>query len=161
MLFSIRDFRLIFLFILSVFVFFYSLFYPGKTLVDAVDRGDIVTVRSYLENGGTPNPKNFFESNPLFVAADRGQEEIVELLLKKGAKVNVYSMESTPLHQAVAAKNLNIVKMLVEHGAEVNAIDKHNKKTPLDYAMFVNDSSITSYLRKHGALYSAKLLRKK
>jgi ankyrin repeat protein len=155
-----KDFRLMFLFILSMLVFTYSLFYPGKALIDAVEHGDIVTVRNYLESGGTPNLNNFFESNPLFLSADRGQEEIVGLLLEKSSEVNIYSMNTTPLHRAVVAKNLSIVKMLVEHGADINALNKDDKETPLDCAMFVNDSSIALYLKEHGAVNSAKLLRK-
>ena len=143
----------------------YSFLYPGKSLINAVDRGDIVSVRKYIDGGGDPNISNLFGSNALFFAVDKGHKDIVELLLEKGAKTNVSCMGSTPLHQAVAIKDLDIVKMLVEHGADINALTKGNKRdkpqTPLDYAMIGNNSYVASYLKEHGAVYSVVLLHKK
>lgn len=157
---SKKEIIIFYSFIIVIPVIYLS-FYPGKALVDAAKRRDIISVRNYLNTGGDPNISNFLGNNALFFAADRGHEDIVRLLLQRGAKVNVTSMGSTPLHQAVAVENLIIVKMLVEHGAEVNALTRDDKKTPLDYAMFVNDPSIALYLKEHGAVSSVALLHKR
>lgn len=77
---------------------------------------------------------------PLLVAAASGCCEIVQLLLDKGAKVNVQvtvtpkvlasglvdhlqslGTLSTPLHEAAAANSLDIVNCLLEAGADVSA----------------------------------------
>lgn len=153
--------RLLIFFILMLAPVVYLHTYPGKTLVDASIRGDILSVKRYLDGGGDPNVKNLLDDNALFFAADKGHKEIVRLLLENGAKVNVTCMNSTPLHQAVATKDLDIVKMLVEYGANINALTKDDEKTPLDYAMLGNVPHIASYLKQHGALYSVELIHRK
>lgn len=157
---SKKEIVIFYSFIIAIPVIYLS-FYPGKTLVDAAKRRDIISVRNYLNAGGDPNISNLLGNNALFFAADRGHEDIVRLLLQRGAKVNVTCMGSTPLHQAIAMKDLIIVKMLVEHGAEVNVLTRDDKKTPLDYAMLVDDPSIALYLKEHGAVSSVALLHKK
>ena len=63
----------------------------------------------------------------LHFAAENGREEVVELLLSKGANVNVSDgFGRTPLHLAAAEGHLEVVKMLVKANAKRDA-----KTTPI------------------------------
>ena len=54
------------------------------------------------------------------VARFSGDEQLVEVLLERGARVNVQSKHEkfTPLMVALARSNIKIVKMLLEYGAD-------------------------------------------
>jgi uncharacterized protein len=72
----------------------------------------------------------------LGLAAFFGQVEVVEYLIKSGAKVNIPSsnpMHVQPLHSAVAAHHMQISEMLLEAGANVNAVQQDGY-TPLHVA---------------------------
>lgn len=61
--------------------------------------------------------------------------DLVELLLKSNAKVNVKDVDgSTPLHLAVINGDRDIVQLLVENGAKIMVKDNDNQ-TPYDYAI--------------------------
>ncbi|GIJ86797.1 hypothetical protein Asppvi_005693 [Aspergillus pseudoviridinutans] len=61
---------------------------------------------------------------PLYIAAEKGVEAVVELLLQRGARMDMigYARE-TSLHAAISANSIKAVSLLIEHGANVNAID--------------------------------------
>jgi len=62
---------------------------------------------------------------PLMEAAGHGQWQVVEFLIRRGARVDFADGRGwTPLHQAAARGDLMIVKILVEHGAKVDARTK-------------------------------------
>ena len=51
-----------------------------------------------------------------------GHKEIAQLLLKKGANVNIATLlKSTPLHVAVSYNQKELVELFVENDADVNA----------------------------------------
>ena len=58
------------------------------------------------------------KSSALHYAAEKGHIDVVSLLIKKGAIVNVRNMwEKTPLHSASNHGHLEIVKLLIDNGA--------------------------------------------
>lgn len=68
---------------------------------------------------GLDSKKN--RDTALHLACERNNEEIVRVLLRNRAKVNVVgSLNQTPLHCAVMRGNLRIVKLLIRCGADVN-----------------------------------------
>ena len=86
------------------------------------------------------------EQNPLLYAAEKGQKEIAELLITKGADVNAKDSQGwTLLQHAAINGHKEIAQLLIANGADVNAKD-HNGETPLDYA----DDETADLLRKHG-----------
>ena len=57
-------------------------------------------------------------ATPLHFAADRGHEEVVKLLISKGADVNaVCRYGLTPLTLATVAKRKDIMELLIKQGA--------------------------------------------
>ena len=67
-------------------------------------------------------------------AALKGQTEIADILIAKGASVSVRDRSgATPLHQAALKGNLRIAALLLEHGAAVDARDGDGA-TPLHAA---------------------------
>ena len=82
----------------------------------------------------------------LHLAARRGNVEIMEALVKAGAKVDRMGNDrQTPLHEAVAnptSTALENVKFLIAHGARVNARDKYNN-TPLHAALEAGPTEAT------------------
>ncbi len=67
-----------------------------------------------------PSARDYW--SPLNLAAWNGNEQVVKLLLDRGADVNsTEDYGCTPLHRAAMMGHLSIVKMLVEYGADINA----------------------------------------
>jgi ankyrin repeat protein len=60
----------------------------------------------------------------LLHAIDRNYLDIVQLLVERGAPVNVVSPE-TPLTRAIMQGHLDIAKFLIENGAEINLVIKY------------------------------------
>ena len=71
---------------------------------------------------------------PLHLAAARGYEAAIMVLLEAGADPNARDIERrTPLHEAVKSGNVTAVNRLIECAAEVHYTDKEDK-TPLHHA---------------------------
>ncbi|MGL9726501.1 MAG: ankyrin repeat domain-containing protein, partial [Wolbachia sp.] len=72
---------------------------------------------------------------PLYIAAVEGYENIVEPLLRYGAKVDAEDKEegTTPLHLTAKYGDTNLAKAIITKGANVNAVNRF-RETPLDYA---------------------------
>ena len=64
----------------------------------------------------------------IHVAAMRGDERTISLLLEAGADPNsVGDMGSTPLHYAYTRKHDGVVKLLLDHGASTTTRDEFGK----------------------------------
>lgn len=72
----------------------------------------------------------------LHMAADRGREAMVQLLLRKGADSGpIDDNRNTPLHLAAARADLGVARLLVNAGAPVRV--KNNRgESPLDLAKY-------------------------
>lgn len=70
-------------------------------------------------------------------AAQKGHLEIVKLLLKNGASLELKSFDNgwTPLHCAVSENRIEVLKFLLKQGADPNTRGTHNK-TPLFIACY-------------------------
>jgi ankyrin repeat protein len=75
-----------------------------------------------LEKGIDVDGHKDFPYTPLHIAASNGTEEIVDLLLSKGADVNILSSAGSPLHRAVNGGNTNVIRKLLKEGADINAL---------------------------------------
>jgi cytohesin len=79
------------------------------------------------------NAKDNEDFTPMHYAAQHGHQDVVELLISKGADVNPTNECRKPLHLAVIGGHTDIVKLLTEKGADVNAEDCYSD-VPLVYA---------------------------
>jgi ankyrin repeat protein len=99
------------------------------------------------------NDKKYDGATLLYRAANMGNCSVVSYLINAGADMYAKNgeNENTALHIAVIADRSAVVKMLVED-FKMN-VNVQNKKgsTPYHLAMIMWESSVTSYLRQHGA----------
>lgn len=105
---------------------------------NAVFRGNIETVKRYLDDGvsiETRNEKSGLGSSDttiLMMAREQGQAEMVEFLIEKGADIHAkQEHEYTALQLAVCEGKTKVAKLLVNHGADVNYMNTYNNHSVL------------------------------
>lgn len=93
---------------------------PGDALRRAASAGDLVKVKELLAAGVDVNAANAYGGTALAFASDKGRTEVVNLLLERGATVNVKDRfyNATPLTWAVTHGHAEIVRALLAKGAE-------------------------------------------
>ena len=83
-------------------------------LIEAAQSGHLEVVRILVDKGADVNRGgDTFQTAPHF-AAVRGDQEIVEFLLKRGAN------HSKALHSAARAGQVKVCQMLIAHGADID-----------------------------------------
>lgn len=117
--------------------------------------GNAFNVRVWLDN--TENDLNKGDDHRfslLHWAAREGRDNIVDMLIKRGARINATNMgDDTPIHLAAAHGHRDVTLMLLHNKANVNAINEHGN-TPLHYACFWGYDLIAEDLVNNGALVS-------
>lgn len=93
---------------------------PEVPLRHAVQRNDIETARLLLERGiAEPTTTTSNTNGPIHLAARLNQDQMIELLLEYGFKVNAQGVQgNTPLHYAVETDSMFSIITLLEHGAD-------------------------------------------
>ena len=127
----------------------------GGEIQQAAMKNDIEKVKALLSaNPELVNSKSGESLRaPLHWAAWFGFEALADLLVAKGADVNVIDGGGqAPLHIAVVQKQKKMVDWLLAHKANVNARDINNE-TPLHY---VETKEIAALLVAHKADVNAK-----
>jgi ankyrin repeat protein len=90
-------------------------------------------------------------NTPLHLAVDRGSQDIAELLIANGARVNVRNENGqTPLYRAIAIGHNEIAALLINNGTDVNNIDGSGT-TPLHKAAHYGTVEILKLLIAKGA----------
>lgn len=74
-----------------------------------------------MSQGADPNSTNGLEMTPLYIAAASHQPDVVDLLLKSGAKVDATTTYGTPLIFASATANLPDAQKFLALGADPHA----------------------------------------
>jgi ankyrin repeat protein len=94
---------------------------------------------------------------PLHLAAEKGYNDVVELLLAHKAEVDAKTESGeTPLYLAAREGHKDVVELLLAHGADVNAKDKNFGRTPLHVAAVFDHKDVVELLLAHGANVNAK-----
>ena len=100
-------------------------------------KGSAAGARALLKGGADVNAAGANGLTPLHVAAGNGRAQVVNLLLKNGAKLEARDAKhwKTPLHWAVFGGSAEAARALLDAGADVNAKDGR-AQTPLRAARF-------------------------
>lgn len=114
---------------------------------------DRETVLFLLDHGARTN---MLQTNPAFPfaalhsAMSAGHRDIVDLLLARGADVNVREGGGmTVLHEAAALGSMEYVKLLLAHGANPRARTDEGK-LPEDFARERNKDAVAEFLKANG-----------
>ena len=94
------------------------------------------------------------ENVALFHAAQTGNVEECESLLRKGAKPNFFFRpedQKNALHVAAEHGYTDVCKTLIRGGAEVNSIASADQSTALTLAAHNDDPTLIRLLLDHGA----------
>lgn len=138
--------------IASIFAILIALFGCALTLYDAVERGDINTVKELIAEGAKTDVKEgVYAQTALHAAARNGRSDIIRILLDAGADVNSRDYwGDTALEYAAYKGSIESVKLLLDNGADVNSKDNHGK-TPLIAAAEGYHTDIIKLLIDKGA----------
>ncbi|RLN40065.1 26S proteasome non-ATPase regulatory subunit 10 [Panicum miliaceum] len=100
---------------------------------------------------GVLNAKDEEGWAPIHSVASTGNAQIVEILLERGADVDLTTDGGrTALHYAASKGRLNIAEKLIAHGAKVNKKDKFGC-TPLHRAASTGNAELCEFLIEEGA----------
>ncbi|KAG8544528.1 hypothetical protein GDO81_022321 [Engystomops pustulosus] len=115
--------------------------------------GNAVAVRLWLDN--TENDLNQGDDHgfsPLHWACREGRSNIVDMLIMRGARINVMNRgDDTPLHLAASHGHRDIVQNLIQYKADANAVNEHGN-SPLHYACFWGQDDVAEDLVNNSAL---------
>jgi ankyrin repeat protein len=117
--------------------------------------GHIEAVKKHLADGTDVNVKDENGWTPLNSAAVKGRNQIVKLLIEKGADLN----SGTPLIAAATDGHMEVIELLIANGADVNA--KANDQlggTALHMTANLGHKKIVELLVAAGADVNAKML---
>jgi ankyrin repeat protein len=123
-------------------------FSMGSRLVEAVQRGDLDSVRQELSSE-TVNYCHELHGTPLYTAVEEGHKDIVKLLLAHNdIKVNNGRRSSSPLYLATARRDKDIVELLLAH-KDIEVNDVGQSGTPLYLATARGYKDIVELLLTH------------
>ena len=122
---------------------------PGQHIVDTRDvntgeaalhitvrRGDVPYTTFLLQKGADPNVRDGKGTTPLMLAADTGQDDVVEVLLLARANPNLANAAGeTPLIRATQRRDLALARELLANGADADQRDIIAGLSARDYAM--------------------------
>ena len=130
-------------------------FFVGPLMLDAAKAGNIKRLKSTL---GYVRDINFMDdtgATALHKAALGGYNDIVQLLLTKGASIEaVNKCNDTPLHNAALYHHYSTVELLLSKGALIEATNNDNN-TPLHLAVQDGPTSTVGLLLSKGASIEA------
>ena len=117
-------------------------------------------VAALLDRGAKIDELNYEGSSPLIVACDNNKCETVELLLARGANIDLksrvrYQNGFTPLLVACRQGHVDVVRLLLEKGANINL---GNYCTPLQCACRHEKVEVVEFLLDREARTNARSL---
>jgi len=135
-----------------------TILYKYVTMSNSID-----VVKLLLEAGANPNiielqnmgDDEFVKVTPLVIATIVKNIDLIELLLKYNADINIEVLETPPLISAIRANNIPITKLLLKNGANPNIKDIFNIP-PVMWAVGSNNIPITDLLLEYKGDVNAK-----
>ena len=121
-----------------------------ERLINAIQSGNVENVKIMLQRVHSVNFHSSDSGTPLGFAIQARNDEVVELLLKKAADVELFHKKSSPLCYAVEERLEGVVTLLLQAGAKPNVFSQ-NGWTPLAHAPLWGQEDILSLLLDLGA----------
>ena len=123
---------------------------PEGDILDAVQSGDIATVKKFLDEGVLVDLTDEEGWSLLHHAAALSQIDVINLLREKGCRVDLIDNEGrTPLHYAATNGNIEAIRLLIAMGSNVNSVDNEGN-TPLKWSVMYEQNAAIEKLTKHG-----------
>lgn len=122
----------------------------------AARMNDIFLAQILIDTDADVHARDSDRKTALHFAAQRGHTAIAQLLIAKGAYMNIKdkAMHFTPLHWASSLGHTAMVKLLIDKGADIYIVDtEQDCRTPLFFAM-IHDGGypdIIELFRRAGA----------
>jgi len=131
-------------------------------LFEACRSGDKLSVESLVDNDPgvihLTDPKGY---TPLIIAVYNNQPEVVEYLLRRGARTDMHDQSGNTALMGVCFRGYkNIVVMLIDAGVDIDQRN-HQGATALTFAATFGHLEITELLLKKGADTNARDVRGK
>jgi ankyrin repeat protein len=123
----------------------------------AVFEANIPEAERLVKAGADVSATNNYGINPMLLAADIANTDLIALLLKAGADARSANPDGeTALHLVARAGNVEAAKLLLEAGAQVDAREKLGRQTPLMWAVARRHPEMTELLIDSGADINAR-----
>ncbi|CRL00256.1 CLUMA_CG013529, isoform A [Clunio marinus] len=118
-------------------------------LILSVLGGHFGLAQLFISKGADVNHKK--QGGHSSVQYAKGYKNILELLIKNGADVNVLDdRQDSPLHRAATLGRTGVAKILIENGAKVN-VQNREGNTPFHLALEDEQSEVAFLLFESGA----------
>ncbi|CAH8305907.1 unnamed protein product [Eruca vesicaria subsp. sativa] len=117
----------------------------GTPLIWAAGHDQKDAVEVLLQHNANPNAETEDNVTPLLSAVAAGSVACLELLVKAGAKANVFAGGATPLHIAADIGDLELINCLLKAGADPNQKDEEGNR-PLEVAALRENRKIVETL---------------
>ena len=104
-----------------------------------VDKDNAEIVQTFIDAGMDPNTPNALGDKAVIIAAEKGLDKMLTLLLKNGADPNAADLDgTTALMYSAYYRQKKTTSILVKNKADVNAQNR-NQMTPLMYSVLTGD----------------------
>jgi hypothetical protein len=118
--------------------------------------GNLSMVRYLLDIGVSVDALSYFKrKTPLAAACQGGHEEVVDLLLERGANPNFEAenpRRRTALPKAASSGSLTMVRKLLDHGAHINEpVDFWERWPAIWWAVAIEHTAMIQLLLERGA----------
>ncbi|KAJ5711661.1 hypothetical protein N7488_005817 [Penicillium malachiteum] len=124
-----------------------------SALINHIMSADLEATGKLLKYGASPDGiEQASRMRPILIAAVQGRNDILELLLKRGANIEVADsqMGLSALHHACSTDNLEATRILLAYGADVHTPGVQ-RKTPLHFAICNKNLEMVNLLLGYGA----------
>ncbi|CAG4999495.1 hypothetical protein DYBT9275_02241 [Dyadobacter sp. CECT 9275] len=117
-------------------------------LMNAINKNNISLVEQLIQNGADVDELDSNHDAPLVIAAYKGYNQIVKLLLEAGADVRAVDpgMKATALHAAAYAGRTEAARLLIEYHIDINKQGPYNGYTALHDAIWQDNVEIVKLL---------------
>ena len=120
-----------------------------KNPSNLIKKGDIELLQALINDGLDVNEINIFGELLILTAIMFSDLDIVKLLIKNGADVNVVVQDKPLIIYALMFGDIEIVKLLIESGADVNVVVQD--KPLIAYALEFGNNELVKLLIESGA----------